>query len=74
MRKLANPTNVKMPMGSQNFLSLDEFALAISVSKRTLYRLIDEGRIPKQVKHRGKSYLFKDDLVAYLDQLKKARA
>ncbi len=58
---------------SPRLIRLSDFAKAISVSVRDLYRMIDEKRVPAPVKQGRRSFYFPEDLDAYLAQLKKQR-
>jgi len=47
-------------------VSLPEAAVMIRACVRTVYRLIDDGSLPKQVKIRSRSFLSKSAVNAYL--------
>ncbi len=49
-----------------NKLTIKETAVAIRASVRTVYRLIDEGELPKQSKIRARSFLPRPAVEAYL--------
>lgn len=54
-------------------IRLTDFAKAISVSVRELYRMIDEKQVPAPVKQGRRSFYFREDLDSYFEQLKKQR-
>lgn len=58
---------------SKKLLTIKEFAHQISVSVRKLYRMIDEGVIPKPLKQGNRSFLFEEDLTNYLSTLREQR-
>ena len=47
-------------------LTVGEAARMIRVCVRTVYRMIDEGQLPRLIKIRSRSFLVRSDLVAYL--------
>jgi excisionase family DNA binding protein len=51
-----------------------EFAAAIAVSKRQLYRLVDDGKAPRPFKIGSKTCYMREDLEAYLDKLSRSRS
>lgn len=55
---------------SERLISLKEFADLLSVNPRTVYRLVESGRLPKSVRV-GRSVRFKSsDVQAYFQALK----
>lgn len=54
-------------------IPLQEFAEMISRSPREVYRMIDEGLLPKPVKQGRGSFFFSEDHEAYLAQLRRQR-
>jgi predicted DNA-binding transcriptional regulator AlpA len=54
-------------------IRLADFAKAISVSVRELYRMIDEKQVPAPIKQGRRSFFFREDLDSYFEQLKKQR-
>ncbi|HRQ89129.1 MAG TPA: helix-turn-helix domain-containing protein [Bacteroidia bacterium] len=63
----------KPPSPTRRVLTFAEFAEAIAVSKRQLYRLIDDGKAPKPFKIGVKLCYANEDLDTYLEQLKRTR-
>ena len=59
---------------SSHLMRIREFAAAISVSVRKLYRMIDAGEIPQPVKQGAGSFFFRSDLDDYLKKLKEQRS
>ena len=52
-------------------IALRKAAEWIGFSLRTLYREIDDGRLPKPIKLRGRSYLFEQDIEKYLSSIER---
>ena len=59
---------------SSHLMRITEFASAISVSVRKLYRMIDAGDVPQPVKQGTGSFFFRSDLEEYLKRLKEQRS
>jgi predicted DNA-binding transcriptional regulator AlpA len=53
---------------AREMLSLRETSIMIRACVRGVYRLIDEGKLPRQIKIRSRSYLPKSAVRAYLVQ------
>lgn len=58
---------------SRRILKFAEFAAAIAVSKRQLYRLVDEGKAPRPFYIGSQPCYAVEDLDGYLGELKKQR-
>lgn len=58
---------------SRRVLKFAEFASAIAVSKRQLYRLVDEGKAPRPFYIGSQPCYATEDLETYLGELKKQR-
>ncbi len=54
-------------------ISLDEAAGMLSISRRTIYRLIAAGELPQPVKVGGSSRMARTDLDRYIDRLLRRR-
>lgn len=61
------------PPSVDRLLTLGEAAARLSVSTRTLYRLIQDGQFPKPVRVGAGSRFFESDLILYLDRLRRGR-
>jgi len=51
-----------------------DFVEKLGINRRTLYRLIDVGTIPKPVKQGRLNYFFESDLLNYFTRLKTQRS
>jgi excisionase family DNA binding protein len=70
---MQNKTECPPEAFGESLLTYKEFAERLSVSVRTLHRLIASGALPRAVKLSGASRLYLSDCVEYLQRLKKAR-
>jgi len=66
-------TNSDPGSKDRQLIKLREFASAISVSVRSLYRMIDAGEVPRPVKQGQQSFFFAQDLEDHLAELRKQR-
>jgi excisionase family DNA binding protein len=68
------PTQASMPNSDhRDLLTLTSAAQRLSISKRTLERLISSGAFPPPVKIGRSSRVLRNDLTRYLDQLCRER-
>lgn len=51
-----------------------DFVEKLGINRRTLYRLIDLGTIPRPVKQGRLNYFFESDLMKYFNSLKAQRS
>ena len=61
------------PVGEPSLLTLRQTAHALSISKRTLDRLIAGGAFPAPLKIGRSSRVSREDLTLYLEQLRRQR-
>lgn len=54
-------------------IRLADFARSISVSVRTLYRMIDDKEVPSPIKQGRGSFFLREDLDSYFEKLKQQR-
>lgn len=66
-------TSAASPDPLRRVLKFKQFAAAIAVSTRQLYRLVDEGKAPRPFKIGSQSCYTTEDLEGYLDELKSTR-
>lgn len=59
---------------ADRLLTIDQAAVQLSVSRRTLYRMIAAGDFPKPVRVAGSRRVPLSELVEFLDGLKRKRA
>ncbi len=66
-------TNTTHTLPARRVLKFAEFAAAIHVSKRQLYRLVDAGEAPRPFKIGSQPCYTNEDLESYLEGLQRAR-
>lgn len=64
---------VEQPEITPRLLTVDQAAHVLQVSRRTVYRLIAEGRLPPPVSVRGASRVRVDDIDRYLQSITRER-
>lgn len=69
----AEETKVIAGWQGQIFVAPDQVALLLSVSLRTIWRLVAMGELPQPVKIRGCSRFVVKELEAYIDRLVNVR-
>jgi len=57
----------------KRLIPLNDFAYAISVSVREIYRMIDRNELPSIIKQGKFSFYLKEDLDAYIERIKRQR-
>ncbi len=55
-------------------MTLKEFVAKLGVDRRTLYRMIDRGEVPRPIKQGKLNYFFESDLLNYFNHLKAQRS
>lgn len=58
---------------ANQLLRVPQVAQVLSVSVRTVYRMIAEGELPRPVKVRGCSCLRAEDVASYVERLNRGR-
>ena len=59
---------------AERLIPQKDFVEKLGINRRTLYRLIDHGTIPKPVKQGRLNYFFESDLMNYFANLKTQRS
>ncbi|MEM8549795.1 MAG: helix-turn-helix domain-containing protein [Verrucomicrobiota bacterium] len=55
-------------------IQINDAAIRLGISRRSLYRLIADGLLPKPFRERGKSRLLESDINAYLERIRSSRS
>ena len=63
----------KQESNDDRLMPLKEFVAKLGVDRRTLYRMIDRGDVPKPIKQGKLNYFFESDLLNYFANLKAQR-
>lgn len=69
-----NQNNKDQLMPEKKLMKFKEFAQAISVSTRQLWRMINSGDVPQPIKQGRTRYFFAEDLESHLTKLRKQRS
>ena len=67
-------SNQKSESNDDRLMPLKEFVAKLGVDRRTLYRMIDRGEVPKPIKQGKLNYFFESDLMNYFANLKAQRS
>ena len=67
-------TDPKPESNDDRLMPLKEFVSKLGVDRRTLYRMIDRGDVPKPIKQGKLNYFFESDLMKYFANLKAQRS
>ncbi|QYY34917.1 helix-turn-helix domain-containing protein [Ruficoccus sp. ZRK36] len=59
---------------SEDTIRIQEAAKRIGMSKRSLYRLIADGKFPRPLKEHGRARYLEAEIEAYLERTRKVRA
>ncbi|MBC2592834.1 helix-turn-helix domain-containing protein [Ruficoccus amylovorans] len=54
-------------------ITVNEAAAMLGISRRSLYRLIADGLLPRTIRERGRARLLLSDMKAYIERLRKGR-
>jgi len=67
-------SNTQIAPENDSLIPIKKFGEEVGLDLRTVYRMIDDGDIPKPIKQRGKNYYFRSDLMNYQQALKLQRS
>ena len=59
---------------NDRLMPFKEFVSKLGVDRRTLYRMIDRGEVPRPIKQGKLNYFFESDLLKYFNRLKLQRS
>ncbi|QYY35267.1 helix-turn-helix domain-containing protein [Ruficoccus sp. ZRK36] len=54
-------------------ISIEQVAKVLGISRRSVYRLIADGKLPKPLKDRGHARLLRSDVDQYLESIRRGR-